>query len=113
MVGSILSKLAYYLIILYLLACNLSKVGSLNFGCYNQSQMEMSTDDIMRNILSYGNEQGCYDRSMLDSVVAFNFYYKNGICERFYNYSSTHRVNSNNASRMCILQLPDSQKASR
>lgn len=113
MTGLILSRLAYIFIILYLLTCSLSNVISLNLGCYNQSQIEMFTDYTTRNTLSYTSQQDCYNRSTLDSVVAFNFYYENSICERFYNHSNTYRVNPNNASQMCILQLPDNQKASR
>ena len=100
-------------IIFYLFICNLSIVASLNFGCYNQSQIEMFGNNITKDSLSSVSQQYCQNNSNVDSIVAFNYYYETNICERFYNYSLTYRVSQNSSTQMCILRLPDNQKSGK
>ena len=106
----ILSIKNFKKMIRYLLVFSLSTAMALNFGCFNDSQIELMPRNISREILSSVDRQFCYNQSYYNSAVAFNYYHQNRTCEFLYNYSLTYRVIKNNASQMCILQLPDSQR---
>ena len=95
----------------YLLVLSLSNAMAINFGCFNHSQIEMTSNNISRAFLSSVDHQLCYNRSYFSSAVVFNYYHQNRVCELLYNYSFTYRIIKNNDSQMCVLQLPDSQKA--